>query len=72
MRVRVEASAGVAVVEEPVNRPAGDPTLQEAGMVELLRRADVAMYQAKRGGPQIVRYDPSPRQGRRRPTDARR
>jgi diguanylate cyclase (GGDEF)-like protein len=58
MRVRVEASAGVALVDEGVLAgPDGDPALREAGMVELLRRADVAMYQAKRGGPRIVRYD---------------
>jgi diguanylate cyclase (GGDEF)-like protein len=47
-RVRVEASAGTALADE---------TLADLGMVELLRRADVAMYQAKRGGPRIVRYD---------------
>jgi diguanylate cyclase (GGDEF)-like protein len=58
MRIRVEASAGVAVVDAayPVD-PATDPPLREVGMVELLRRADVAMYQAKRGGPPIIVYD---------------
>jgi diguanylate cyclase (GGDEF)-like protein len=29
----------------------------DGGMVELLRQADVAMYQAKRGGPRIAFYD---------------
>ncbi len=56
MRIRVEASAGLAVVA------ADDPpdlALKETGMVELLRRADVAMYQAKRGGPPTVTYDPA-------------
>lgn len=54
LRVRVEASAGVAVVDESAGL---DAPLREHGMVELLRRADVAMYQAKRGGPPIVRYE---------------
>jgi diguanylate cyclase (GGDEF)-like protein len=54
MRVRVETSAGMAVADGtfPV-----DPANPELGMVELLRRADVAVYQAKRGGPPIVRYE---------------
>jgi diguanylate cyclase (GGDEF)-like protein len=43
LRVRVEASVGVATGGE--------------NMVELLRRADMAMYQAKRVGPRIVSYD---------------
>ncbi len=47
-RARVEASAGVATL-------GGAP----GGMVELLRRGDVAMYQAKRGGAQVVRYESS-------------
>lgn len=52
MRVRVEASAGTAMADQTLTAEAG-------GMVELLRRADVAMYQAKRGGgPRIVRYEP--------------
>jgi diguanylate cyclase (GGDEF)-like protein len=57
MRVRVEASAGVAVAE-PVRdletEPVPDPG---AAVVELLRRADVAMYQAKRDGTRVVRYE---------------
>ncbi len=53
MRVRVEASAGLALAEPG---EVGDP---DAAVVELLRRADVAMYQAKRGGPRVVRYEPS-------------
>ncbi|HEY7223358.1 MAG TPA: bifunctional diguanylate cyclase/phosphodiesterase [Micromonosporaceae bacterium] len=54
VRVRVEATAGIA------DRPAG-PVGAEQGrvaMAELLRRADVAMWQAKRGGPRVVRYEP--------------
>jgi diguanylate cyclase (GGDEF)-like protein len=54
VRVRVEASAGLAVLDRPHERPDATP---ESGMVELLRRADVAMYQAKRGGPPVVRYE---------------
>ncbi len=53
MRVRVEASAGVAVAAP------GAPALGDdgsSGMVELVRRADVAMYQAKRGGSRIMPY----------------
>jgi diguanylate cyclase (GGDEF)-like protein len=42
----VEASAGVVVA------PAGD-----VDMTELLRRADIAMYQAKRGGQPVAWYD---------------
>jgi diguanylate cyclase (GGDEF)-like protein len=54
MRVRVEASAGVATVAAaPTDSPADEV------VVELLRRADIAMYQAKRGGPRIVGYDAS-------------
>ncbi|MDG4763091.1 bifunctional diguanylate cyclase/phosphodiesterase [Solwaraspora sp. WMMD406] len=44
MRIRVEASGGIAVA--PSN----------GGMPELLRRADVAMYQAKRSGSRIATY----------------
>jgi len=44
MRLTVEASGGVAVA--PGN----------GGMVELLRRADVAMYQAKRTGQRLADY----------------
>jgi diguanylate cyclase (GGDEF)-like protein len=48
LRVRVEASAGVAVSDETLT--SARPT------AELLRRADVAMHQAKRGGPRVLRY----------------
>jgi diguanylate cyclase (GGDEF)-like protein len=44
MRISVEASGGVATV----------PT--SGGMGELLRRADVAMYQAKKNGQRVVAY----------------
>ncbi|WP_431935235.1 putative bifunctional diguanylate cyclase/phosphodiesterase [Micromonospora sp. RP3T] len=44
MRISVEASGGIAVA------PA------TGGMPELLRRADVAMYQAKRAGQRIATY----------------
>jgi diguanylate cyclase (GGDEF)-like protein len=44
MRISIEASGGIAV--------AGG----SGGMVELLRRADVAMYQAKRTGQRIATY----------------
>lgn len=55
MRVRVEASAGLAIDDSTV-----DAQLDSAGaVVELLRRADVAMYQAKRGGPRVIRYEPA-------------
>ncbi|MER5457370.1 bifunctional diguanylate cyclase/phosphodiesterase [Micromonospora sp. NPDC002389] len=47
MRISVEASGGIAVA------PA------TGGMVELLRRADVAMYQAKRSGHRIATYAPA-------------
>ncbi|MFI7077676.1 putative bifunctional diguanylate cyclase/phosphodiesterase [Micromonospora sp. NPDC049903] len=47
MRISVEASGGIAVA------PA------TGGMVELLRRADVAMYQAKRSGNRIATYAPA-------------
>jgi diguanylate cyclase len=53
LRVRVEASAGVAVALGLSPADEGDL------VVELLRRADIAMYQAKRGGPRIVCYDAS-------------
>ena len=54
LRVRVEASAGVAVADggAALAGPAG----RESGMVELLRRADVALHHAKRGGPSVVTY----------------
>ncbi|GGM30259.1 hypothetical protein GCM10011608_13620 [Micromonospora sonchi] len=47
MRISVEASGGIAAA------PA------TGGMVELLRRADVAMYQAKRAGQRIATYAPA-------------
>ncbi|SCG48142.1 putative bifunctional diguanylate cyclase/phosphodiesterase [Micromonospora halophytica] len=46
MRISVEASGGIAVA------PAS------GGMPELLRRADVAMYQAKRAGQRVATYAP--------------
>jgi predicted signal transduction protein with EAL and GGDEF domain len=52
VRVRIEATAGLA--ERPDRDHGAAPT-----MVELLRRADVAMRQAKRGGPRVARYDPT-------------
>lgn len=53
--VRVEATAGLA--ERFTEGEA-------AAIVELLRRAEVAMRQAKRGGPRVARYSP-----RRDPAD---
>ncbi|MEV0805452.1 bifunctional diguanylate cyclase/phosphodiesterase [Micromonospora sp. NPDC050200] len=47
MRISVEASGGIAVA------PAS------GGMPELLRRADVAMYQAKRAGQRVCTYAPT-------------
>ncbi|SCE87258.1 diguanylate cyclase (GGDEF) domain-containing protein [Micromonospora coriariae] len=47
MRISVEASGGISVA------PAS------GGMAELLRRADVAMYQAKRAGQRISTYAPA-------------
>ncbi|WP_207914373.1 bifunctional diguanylate cyclase/phosphodiesterase [Micromonospora sp. KC213] len=47
MRISVEASGGIAAA------PAS------GGMPELLRRADVAMYQAKRAGQRIATYVPT-------------
>ncbi|RLQ08546.1 bifunctional diguanylate cyclase/phosphodiesterase, partial [Micromonospora sp. BL1] len=47
MRISVEASGGIAVA------PA------TGGMAELLRRADVAMYQAKRAGQRVATYAPA-------------
>ncbi|TDC56807.1 bifunctional diguanylate cyclase/phosphodiesterase [Micromonospora sp. KC207] len=47
MRISVEASGGISVA------PAS------GGMPELLRRADVAMYQAKRAGQRISTYAPT-------------
>ncbi len=44
MRINVEASGGIAVAPS------------SGGVTELLRRADVAMYQAKRTGRRIVTY----------------
>ena len=47
MRISVEASGGIAVAPS------------SGGMTELLRRADVAMYQAKRTGRRIATYAPA-------------
>ncbi|MBE1486058.1 diguanylate cyclase (GGDEF)-like protein [Plantactinospora soyae] len=47
MRISVEASGGIAVAPST------------GGMTELLRRADVAMYQAKRAGRRISTYAPA-------------
>ncbi|WP_413775671.1 putative bifunctional diguanylate cyclase/phosphodiesterase [Micromonospora sp. RTGN7] len=47
MRISVEASGGIAVA------PAS------GGVAELLRRADVAMYQAKRAGQRLSTYAPA-------------
>jgi diguanylate cyclase len=47
MRIGVEASAGVALAQG------------QGGMQELLRRADVAMYQAKREGQVVAVYAPT-------------
>ncbi|MBM0233084.1 bifunctional diguanylate cyclase/phosphodiesterase [Micromonospora sp. STR1_7] len=47
MRISVEASGGISVA----------PT--SGGMAELLRRADVAMYQAKRAGQRTSTYAPA-------------
>ncbi|WP_422772529.1 putative bifunctional diguanylate cyclase/phosphodiesterase [Plantactinospora sp. WMMC1484] len=47
MRISVEASGGIAVAPS------------SGGMTELLRRADVAMYQAKRAGRRIATYAPT-------------
>nr|WP_240942119.1 bifunctional diguanylate cyclase/phosphodiesterase [Planosporangium thailandense] len=44
MRISIEASAGIAVADGTTD------------IAELLRRADVAMYQAKKSGQQITRY----------------
>jgi diguanylate cyclase (GGDEF)-like protein len=67
MRVRVEACAGLAIA--PTGGSLADPSStvgngtdvrdDAAAVVELLRRADVAMYQAKRGGSRVVRYEPA-------------
>jgi diguanylate cyclase (GGDEF)-like protein len=57
MRVRVEASAGVAVLEASA-APDPEPGAAAARwVVELLRRADVAMYQAKRGGARVATFE---------------
>jgi diguanylate cyclase (GGDEF)-like protein len=44
MRISVEAAGGIAIADGSTD------------IAELLRRADVAMYQAKRRGQQVVRY----------------
>jgi diguanylate cyclase (GGDEF)-like protein len=53
LRVRVEASAGVAVAD---GAALVGPVGRDRGMVELSRRADVALHHAKRGGPSVVTY----------------
>ncbi|MEH1012671.1 bifunctional diguanylate cyclase/phosphodiesterase [Micromonospora sp. CPCC 206060] len=47
MRISIEASGGIAVAPS------------SGGMAELLRRADVAMYQAKRTGQRTATYAPA-------------
>lgn len=47
MRISIEASGGIAVAPS------------SGGMAELLRRADVAMYQAKRTGQRTATYAPT-------------
>jgi diguanylate cyclase (GGDEF)-like protein len=56
VRVRVEATAGLA--ERPADAPVVTIAAASLSMTELLRRADVAMRLAKRGGPRVVRYEP--------------
>lgn len=51
MRLGVEASGGVATTPIPDVRHAGT-----SGIVELMRRADIAMYHAKRDGRRIATY----------------
>lgn len=58
VRVRVEATAGVAL--RPADTPpVAMPAASALSMTELLRRADVAVRQAKRGGPRVVCYEPA-------------
>jgi diguanylate cyclase (GGDEF)-like protein len=57
VRVRVEATAGLA--ERLAEAPMVTAGAASLSMTELLRRADVAMRQAKRGGPRVVRYEPA-------------
>jgi EAL domain-containing protein (putative c-di-GMP-specific phosphodiesterase class I) len=57
VRVRVEGTAGVAV--RAAETPVVTPGASALSMTELLRRADVAMRQAKRGGPRVVCYEPA-------------
>ena len=67
MRVRVEACAGLAIASsaralaDPLSDVGDGTDVRDDGaaVVELLRRADVAMYQGKRGGPRVVRYEPA-------------
>jgi diguanylate cyclase (GGDEF)-like protein len=48
VQLSVEASVGVVVAAAGA-----------VDLTELLRRADIAMYQAKRGGSSVARYDPA-------------
>jgi len=57
VRVRVEATAGLA--ERPASAPPVTPAATPLAMAELVRRADVAMRYAKRGGPRVARYEPA-------------
>jgi diguanylate cyclase (GGDEF)-like protein len=59
MRVRLDASAGIAVREETVPDGTVREGTERIDVVELLRRADVATYHAKRGGRKIARYEAS-------------
>ncbi len=72
LRVRVEACAGLAIAasagaltgsselaETPDPGDGTDVRDDAAAVVELLRRADVAMVAAKRGGSRVVRYEPA-------------
>ncbi len=57
VRVRVDATVGLA--ERPAEAPPVTVAATSLAMAELLRRADVAVRQAKRGGPRVVRYEPA-------------
>ena len=55
--IAVEVNAGLAVVSD-IGADSGQPLPPPDRMVELLRRADVAMYQAKRATRRLVAYSP--------------